>query len=136
MKLLIRGLVVPLVFLFLPGVSWAQSGKDEIPAQIDASRDRYSEIALAIWGFAEVGYQEERSSDLLQSTLTAAGFNVEAGAAGMPTAFVASYGSNGPVVAILAEFDALPVAEQAAASNPDDPQALALLQEFRSLEEK
>ncbi len=108
MKLLIRGLIVPLVFLFLPGVSWAQSGKDEILSEIDSGRDRYSEIALAIWGFAEVGYQEERSSDLLQSTLTAAGFNVEAGVAGMPTAFVASYGSSGPVVAILAEFDALP----------------------------
>ena len=108
MKLMIRGLIISIAFVVLPGFSWAQSDKDVILSVIESERDRYSEIALAIWGYAEVGYQEERSSDLLQSTLMAAGFNVEAGVAGMPTAFVASYGGDGPVVAILAEFDALP----------------------------
>ncbi len=67
-----------------------------------------AEVARSIWGWAEVGYQEVRSSALLQQELAGAGFSVEAGVAGIPTAFIASAGSDGPVVGILAEFDALP----------------------------
>jgi aminobenzoyl-glutamate utilization protein B len=73
-----------------------------------------TEIARSIWAWAEVGYQEVQSSALLQKELAAAGFTVEAGVAGIPTAFVASAGSGGPVVGILAEFDALPGFSQAA----------------------
>jgi aminobenzoyl-glutamate utilization protein B len=65
-------------------------------------------VAQQIWELAEVGYQETRSSALLQEELRAAGFRVEAGVAGMPTAFVATYGEGRPVIGILAEFDALP----------------------------
>ena len=57
------------------------------------------EINKSIWNFAEVGYQEERSSALLQGELRSAGFDIEAGVAQMPTAFVASYGSGEPVQA-------------------------------------
>ena len=71
-----------------------------------AARD--AEIAHSIWDWAEVGYQETKSSALLQQELTKAGFKVEAGVAGIPTAFVATAGSGKPVIAILAEFDALP----------------------------
>jgi aminobenzoyl-glutamate utilization protein B len=63
---------------------------------------------MQIWDYAEVGYQEEKSSALLQQQLRDAGFSVVAGVAGMPTAFVASFGSGRPVIGILAEFDALP----------------------------
>lgn len=71
--------------------------------------------ALAIWNFAEVGYQEQRSSALLQAQLKSSGFTVTPGVAGMPTAFVASYrNGDGPVIAILAEFDALPGLAQTA----------------------
>ena len=83
-------------------------------AQIDIHQfldSRYAEterIAKALWDYAEVGYQEEMSSTLLQNTLSAEGFEIEAGVAGIPTAFVASYGGGGPVIAILAEYDALP----------------------------
>ena len=77
-------------------------------ATIDEREERYAEISRQIWVWAEVGYQEERSSRLLQDELRAHGFEVEAAVAGMPTAFVASSGSGGPVLAILAEFDALP----------------------------
>jgi aminobenzoyl-glutamate utilization protein B len=65
-------------------------------------------VAKQIWRFAEVGYQEAKSSALLQEELRQAGFRVEAGVAEMPTAFVATVGAGTPVVAILAEFDALP----------------------------
>jgi aminobenzoyl-glutamate utilization protein B len=71
-----------------------------------AARD--AEVARTIWDWAEVGYQETRSSALLQQDLAKAGFKVEAGVAGIPTAFVATSGSGEPVIALLAEFDALP----------------------------
>ena len=92
----------------------AQSAKQQITASIDAKFDTYRNVANQIWEFAEVGYQETRSSALLQSELTRAGFKVQAGVAGMPTAFVAEYGSGKPVIGILAEFDALPGLAQTA----------------------
>jgi aminobenzoyl-glutamate utilization protein B len=75
---------------------------------IEAKREAYGDTATQIWKFAEVGYQESRSSALLQKELAAAGFAVKAGVSGMPTAFVASYGSGKPVIAFVGEFDALP----------------------------
>ncbi len=86
----------------------AQTSKDEVLAAIDRQQAPYTEIMSRIWEFAEVGFQETRSSALLQERLKADGFKVEAGVAGMPTAFVATYGSGKPVIAILAEYDALP----------------------------
>ncbi len=77
-------------------------------AKIDARKGEIAEVAGKLWEFAEVGYKEERSSALLKDRLRTNGFAVEEGVAGIPTAFVASWGSGGPVIAILAEFDALP----------------------------
>lgn len=71
-------------------------------------------MAKQIWSWAEVGYQETRSSALLQEQLRSAGFSIETGVAGIPTAFVAEYGSGKPVIGILAEFDALPGVSQQA----------------------
>ncbi|MBX9785165.1 MAG: amidohydrolase [Chitinophagaceae bacterium] len=82
--------------------------KTEATSQIQASYDLYKNTALQIWDYAEVGYKEVKSTALLQQTLKDNGFNVEAGVAGIPTAFVATYGSGSPVIGILAEFDALP----------------------------
>jgi aminobenzoyl-glutamate utilization protein B len=61
-----------------------------------------------------VGYKENKSSALLQETLRKEGFQVTTGQAGMPTAFIATYGSGSPVIAILAEYDALPGLSQQA----------------------
>ncbi len=94
----------------------AQKTKPEVFKSIDAKNDFYSGIAQKIWGFAEVGFQETQSSALLQQTLKDAGFQVEAGVAGMPTAFIATYGAGKPVVGILGEFDALPGVSQEAVS--------------------
>ncbi|WP_425154768.1 M20 family metallopeptidase [Candidatus Palauibacter sp.] len=77
-------------------------------AGIDARRDHYAGVARQIWEWAEVGYQEEQSAELLKRELEAAGFAIESGVAGMPTAFVATYGSGGPIIGLLAEYDALP----------------------------
>ena len=63
---------------------------------------------LALWNWAEVGFKETKSAQLHIQNLQEAGFNVAIGVAGMPTSFVASYGSGKPVIGILAEYDALP----------------------------
>jgi aminobenzoyl-glutamate utilization protein B len=81
---------------------------DDIMRFIDSRYEETATIARNLWEYAEVGYLEGKSSDLLQQTLADEGFSIEAGVAGIPTAFVASYGEDGPVIGILAEFDALP----------------------------
>jgi len=91
-----------------------QDVKVQLAASIDARQADYAATANRIWSLAEVGYQEHASSRLLQAELTKAGFKVDSGVAGIPTAFVASYGSGKPVIAVLAEFDALPGLSQAA----------------------
>lgn len=80
----------------------------DVNQDLDPRQAHYAALARRIWELAEVGYQERESSALLQNELKSAGFSVEAGVAGMPTAFVASFGSGKPVIGILAEFDALP----------------------------
>ena len=86
----------------------AQDAKQVVAAAIDARAAQYGRLAQQIWDLAEVGYQETRSSALLQEELRAAGFRIESGVAGIPTAFVATWGSGGPTIGVLAEFDALP----------------------------
>src|SRR5262245_63646454 len=82
---------------------------------VDAYAARMSEVALQIWSAPELGYMETKTSALLQDELKAAGFRIETGVAGIPTAFIARGGSNeGPVIAILAEMDSLPGLAQAA----------------------
>jgi|SRR5579872_2106481 len=80
----------------------------EIRNDVDSKAAHFGDVSRKIWEFAEVGYKETKSSALLAAELRAAGFTVEAGVAGMPTAFVASYGQGKPVIGILGEFDALP----------------------------
>ena len=93
------------VCLLLPAAAQADDGI----RQFLAGRARHdNEVASSIWNWAEVGYQEVKSSGLLQKELAAAGFKVDAGVAAMPTAFVASWGKGEPVIGVLAEFDALP----------------------------
>ncbi len=91
-----------------PAPAAAQSGHESVIAHVEANAASYGTVAQQIWDLAEVGYQETESSGLLQAQLRDAGFEVEAGVAGMPTAFMASYGQGSPVIGILAEFDALP----------------------------
>lgn len=117
-----RTLALSLALLFpLPSApAAAQNGDaaDTVSRFLGAQRTDFEEVALRIWDWAEVGYQEEKSSGLLQEQLSGGGFRVEAGVGGMPTAFVAEWGAGGPVIGILAEFDALPGITQQAAPHP------------------
>jgi aminobenzoyl-glutamate utilization protein B len=83
--------------------------------------EKFGKISDLIWGYAELGLQEFRSSKLLADTLEAAGFKVERGLAGMPTCFVATYGSGKPVIGLLGEFDALPMLSQKGRVPRKDP---------------
>lgn len=103
-----------IIFLLIFGVNFGQSSYKSILEDIDENKVTYTEIAQQIWSYAEMGYQEEHSSALLQKTLAEQGFEVEKGVAEIPTAFVASYGSGRPVIAILGEYDALPGLSQKA----------------------
>jgi aminobenzoyl-glutamate utilization protein B len=107
-----------LFLCLLSYVAIAQKTKEAAIQGIDAKAQQYAATAHKIWEFAEVGYQEVKSSALLQETLTQAGFKIEKGVEGMPTAFVASYGSGKPVIAILGEYDALPGISQDAVPEP------------------
>jgi aminobenzoyl-glutamate utilization protein B len=101
------------ILLLFTSVIFAQK-TDKITANLDAKKEVYSAIAQQIWGFAEMGYQEEKSAALLQQTLCNEGFKVTKGVAGIPTAFIAEYGEGLPVIAILGEYDALPGLSQEA----------------------
>ncbi|MDT7933221.1 MAG: amidohydrolase [Sphingomonadaceae bacterium] len=103
-----------LLALFAATPALAAPAADIVTKRIDADAQRNAKDADAIWSFAEVGYKETRSSALLQARMKDAGFRVEPGVAGIPTAFTATYGSSGPVIAILGEFDALPGLSQEA----------------------
>jgi len=105
----------PFAFLLLCGSPvQAVEDRSSITAHIDAGSGEYEAIALQIWNLAELGYLEKESTALLQGKLQEQGFSVEAGVAGIPTAFVAEAGSGKPVIAFLAEFDALPGITQTA----------------------
>lgn len=83
--------------------------------------EKFGKISDAIWSYAELGLQEFKSSKLLADTLEQAGFKVERGLAGMPTCFVATYGSGKPVIGILGEYDALPMLSQKGRIPKQDP---------------
>ena len=87
--------------LVAPFTLFAQTKKSEVLARVDATKAVFDDIALKIWNYAEVGFQETKSSALLQSKLTQEGFKVESGVAGMPTAFVASFGSGAGGILML-----------------------------------
>ena len=110
-------ILISLLSLAIGSNCWAQSSNDikssdvlknASATSIQSGYQAYKKIALSIWDYAELGYKENKSSALLQATLKDNGFSVDAGVAGIPTAFVATYGSGTPVIAILAEYDALP----------------------------
>ena len=107
---------IGLTLFILFGISFclAQKTKSDVLKSLEKKSEQYSSIANKIWGYAEVGYQEVKSSGLLQQTLSEAGFEIQNNVAGMPTAFIASFGSGKPVIGILGEYDALPGVSQEA----------------------
>jgi aminobenzoyl-glutamate utilization protein B len=82
---------------------------------IDARRGDLVRLSQEIWAYAETALRETRSAKALADYAERQGFKVERGVAGMPTAFVATYGGGRPIIGILGEYDALPGISQKAA---------------------
>ncbi|ABG40040.1 amidohydrolase [Paraglaciecola sp. T6c] len=96
-----------------------------VEQQINQQQAMSNTLADNMWQWAETRFHEQKSSQAMQDILIEHGFEVDVGVAGMPTAFVARYrsdsaskhqrsASQGPVIAILAEMDALPGLSQGA----------------------
>lgn len=80
---------------------------DLVCSEIEKKRDQYIDISNKIWDYAETGLKEVKSSKLLADALQEAGFDITFGTDGFPTAFTATFGSGRPVLAYVAEYDAL-----------------------------
>jgi len=105
-------------FCFLICNSYGQnemnSTKQAIIASVEKHKANLIKISDDIWALAETAFEETKSSKILSDYAEEQGFTVERGVAGMPTAFVATYGSGKPVISVLGEFDALPGLSQQA----------------------
>lgn len=88
--------------------------KQDVVASIEKHRAELTALSDKIWGYAETALRETRSSKTLADYAEQQGFEVKRGVAGMPTAFIASYGQGRPIIGILGEFDALPGISQKA----------------------
>lgn len=114
-----------LLFCIFITASFAQKSalekeKNAVIEALEKRHDEFGKIAHQIWDLAELGYQEYKSTKLLQDKLKSEGFKVESGVAEIPTAFLASYGSGEPVIGVLAEFDALPGVSQTASPTREE----------------
>ncbi len=88
---------------------------------IDENKLTYDEVALYIWEHPELGFAEFKSAAKLQKYMENNGFSVEKGYSGIETAFVATWGSGGPVIGFLGEFDALPNLSQEKGAAEETP---------------
>jgi amidohydrolase len=82
--------------------------KDAVRREVEAAADALVGLSHRIWEHPELGFEEELASAACSDLLDGAGFDVTSGVAGLPTAFVAEYGSGSLTVGICAEYDALP----------------------------
>ena len=102
-----------------PATQQVNANKEAALAALISAYEADKKTALQIWEYAEVGYKEVKSAALHVQHLKDAGFTVETGVAGIPTAFVATYGSGSPAIGILAEYDALPGINQSTSADRD-----------------
>ena len=107
----VLGLVSVLCVGLAPSTASAQSiqaAKATALEAVEALGPEIREMSMDLWDFSEIALLETQSAEYLADVLEREGFSVERGVAGMPTAFVASFGAGKPVIGVLAEFDALP----------------------------
>ena len=81
---------------------------------VDAKAAATKSLSDTIWLAAECNWRETKSADACKAALRLEGFSIEENPCGMQTAFVASFGDKGPLIAFLGEYDALPALSQAA----------------------
>jgi aminobenzoyl-glutamate utilization protein B len=105
---------VALIALPVPAQPPADAAAASTDAWLDQTKARWVAVAQTIWENPELALNEKKSSAALAKELEKEGFRVTWGAGSETTAFVATAGSGKPVVALLAEYDALPGLSQAA----------------------
>ena len=86
--------------------------KQEVVREVAALRSLSQQITDMVFSFAELGFQEHRTAAYLTGILQREGFKVETGCAGMPTCYVASWGSGSPVIGFMGDIDGLPETSQ------------------------
>lgn len=96
---------------------WAQTPAPDVLKQaaqemVDAKKKFTQEVVDSIFSFSELGYQETETAAYVTGVLEKEGFKVTRGVAGMPTAFVAEWGSGKPVIGLMADIDGLPETSQ------------------------
>jgi len=113
--------ILTLLLLVLSSATYSQKQKKTVNPNktfVLQSVDRHQEelilISDKIWAYAETALKENKSAKELADYAEAQGFRVSRGLAGMPTAFIAEYGSGKPMIGIMGEFDALPGISQKA----------------------
>ncbi|EST53553.1 peptidase M20 [Brevibacillus panacihumi W25] len=80
---------------------------EQVSSIIKEKEEVFIQVSDRIWELAETRFEEYQSAEVLCEVLQQEGFQVERGVGGIETAFLASFGSGAPVIAILGEFDAL-----------------------------
>ena len=107
------GCLLPLFAILSGAAAEAQSpdpsrGREAVIAEVDRLSPEIARMGTTLWDYSETALKEERSAAFLADLLEREGFTVTRGVAGMPTAFVATWGAGRPAIGILAEYDALP----------------------------
>ena len=86
--------------------------KKELMAEVEKSAGFTQQMNDVVFSFGELGFQELETSRYLTKILRDNGFTVEDGISGIPTAWIARWGSGKPVIAIGSDFDCIPKASQ------------------------
>ncbi len=86
--------------------------KNEAAADVESMKDFTQQMVDSIFSFAELGFQEVETNRYLIDILKKNGFTVQEGIAGIPTAFMATWGSGKPVIALGSDIDGIPQASQ------------------------
>ena len=89
-----------------------QKLKAEAGADVEAMKDHTQQMVDSIFSFGELGFQEVETHRYVVDILKKNGFTVEEGVAGVPTAFMASWGAGKPVIALGSDIDGIPQASQ------------------------
>src|SRR5207253_7843395 len=86
--------------------------KADLTGQIDAMKKQAQVMVDSVFSFGELGFQEFETTKYLSGILEQAGFKIERGVAGIPTAWIASWGSGKPVISLGSDIDDIPQASQ------------------------
>src|SRR5579884_4312128 len=112
----VLSVVVLVVTLALPVFTQSSARldklKQEAAASVDSMKDFSAQMVDQVFSYGELGFQEFETSKYLVDVLKKNGFQVKEGVAGIPTAWIATWGSGKPVIALGSDIDGIPKASQ------------------------